>query len=134
MNTRNALWINNQRLVPPESEFVEWIMKADSNGNLYVPTAWRGQSWVNYGSPFDRKIYVDWVLSATISGNSSRQWYRTVATGLEPNSNHNLKILPNNVDSAWIPQYGRLRWLWMGGDCNGWYPLTYKNPISDYLY
>jgi hypothetical protein len=39
MHTRNALWINNWRYVPPASEFIEIKMKADTEGKLYVPTA-----------------------------------------------------------------------------------------------
>ena len=144
MSNRNALWITNWRYIPPASEFIEIKMMADSNGKVYVPTAWSPglsypgrDSWGNdyYWAPYNRNVYVDWTLSTHISWNSTRQWYREVKSWLEPWTFHFIKIVPFFFhEETWLPDYWRAMAFAMWWSCVASQDLRYKNPIADYLY
>lgn len=143
MITRNALWINNRRYVPPASEFIEIKMKADANWKVYVPTAWanglsrRWSTLANdtYGAVYNWDVYLDNNFSVNISGQSTRQWYREVGSNLQPDSFHYIKIYPHVVDPiSWLPWYWRAMAFAMGWGCVASQDLSGKNPIAEYLY
>lgn len=144
MNTRNALWINNWRYIPPASEFIEIKMKADSNGKVYVPTAWSPWLWYpwqdsgwngTYWAAYNWDVYVDNSFAVNISWSSTRQGYREVASGKTPWSFHFVKIYPHEYDAqTWLPAYWWAMAFAMGWSCVASLDLTYKNPIADLLY
>lgn len=143
MTTRNALWINNWRYVPPASEFIEIKMIADSLGKIYVPTAWCNgirYQWDNYGNwwydaPYNRDIYVDWTFAMNITWVSWARWYREVASWLAPDTFHFIKIVPHYFhEETWLPDYWWAMAFWMWWNCVASQMLTNKNPIADYLY
>ena len=143
MTTRNALWINNWRYIPPASEFIEIKMKADSNGKVYIPAAWcnwliyTGRTFGNdhYDAPYDWDVLVDNVFSKRVTWTSGRQRYEEVGSWLEAGSFHLIKIYPHNYDEqTWLPDYWWCMAFGMGGKCMGSEDLRYKNPIADYLY
>jgi len=116
-------------------EYVELKMKADVNWKVYVPTAWRTRSNASYWTPFDWYVSVWNSEPVHISWNSARQWYREVMSWLTPWEFYYIKITPYHIDEdTWLPDYWWLRWFWMWWDSAWWSPLTYKNPIADYLY
>lgn len=143
---RNILWTATQSWHTPPvltSEYIEIVMKADSNWKVYVPVAWSpwlsypwANAWWNgnYWAPFDWDVYVDNLDPVHISWSSWRQWYREVAT-VEPDTFHYVKILPHIINpSTWLPNYWRAMAFAMWGSCVASVDLTYKNPIADYLY
>ena len=133
MNTRNALWINKGKPVPPASEYVEMIIKADSNWRLYLATAWLGDG--GYYQYYHWNIYIDNNLIWDISWRSGQQSYREITSWLTPDSFHNVKIYPNEVDpNTLVPNYWWLKAFGMGWNCNAGNPLSYRNPVADYLY
>ena len=143
MTTRNALWINNRRYIPPASEFIEIKMKADSNGKVYIPAAWcnwliyTGRTFGNdhYDAPYDWDVLVDNVFSKRVTWISGRERYEEVGSWLEAGTFHLIKIYPHNYDEqTWLPDYWWCMAFGMGGKCMGSEDLIYKNPIADYLY
>ena len=143
MITRNALWINNWRYVPPASEFIEIKMIADDLGKVYVPVGWAnglnksGHTWANgtYWAAYDWDLYVDWVFTKNVTWSSRAEGYEVAQEGLEPWTFHYIKIYPHFYnEGSWLPNYGWAMAFAMGWTCNGTNNLTNKNPVADYLY
>ena len=143
MHTRNALWINNRKYIPPASEFIEIKMMADTLGKVYVPVAWcngliyTGRHFGNnyYDAPYDWDVLIDNQFSKRITWVSRVYGYEEVGSWLEPWTFHYIKIYPHNYDEqTGLPDYGWCMAFSMWWKCMGSENLQYKNPIADYLY
>jgi len=89
----------------PSGEYIEYKMRADNSGNLYVPTGWYSSSW-QCNCPYDWKVSIDWWTELPVSwtwGNNTYEtfWWYSAWTS------HTIKITPNIEDYWWAKAYWR---------------------------
>jgi len=104
-----SLWESWIPPTPPTNEKIVYKMLADTNGKLYVPTAWYYYDAETQNCPFDWDVSIDWTLINNYSGTWIALWMIEF-TGYASGTEHEITITPH-----WTATYLWARAYWRYG-------------------